>query len=178
MLLIIFYSIFSLIEIFCIIKFTKRNKVMAKESIASYISTSAFLLILYIYKINVPKYMIILFLLTITINTFFGRYLNLYNKSKKFDRYLHAFGSFSFTILAYTILIDIFNEDIESKLFSSIIIFSIGMTLGTIFEISEFLSDKLKKTRHQHGLTDTDTDMIYNLIGSVIAAVYLVVFII
>lgn len=172
------FIVYSIFEVISLIEFVKRkNKSLVKELIVSYVLTSVFLLLLYFFKISVPKYMIILFLLTLVMNTFFGYYFNLYIKTKTFDRYLHAFGSFTSSILAYTIIIDVFNEAIDSEVFSAIIVFSLGMTLGTIFEIIEFTSDKLKKTKHQHGLTDTDFDMIFNMIGAVIAAVYSILFI-
>lgn len=176
--IVISFIVYSVIEIISLIEFVKRkNKALVKESIISYILTSAFLLLLYFYKINVPKYMIILFLLTLLMNTFLGYYFNLYIKTKTFDRYLHAFGSFSFSILAYSIITDVFNEAIDSNIFAAIIVFSLGMTLGAIFEIIEFISDKSRNTKHQHGLADTNYDLIFNMIGSVIASVYSVIFI-
>ncbi len=172
------FAIFTIFEIVCLREFVKRrNKALVSEVIVSYVLTSALLLWLYFDNVSVPKYMIILFLLCLVMNTFLGYYLNLYNESKTFDRYLHAFGSFSFSILAYSILSDVFNQTFDSDLFAGIIVFSLGITLGTIFEIIEFISDKSRNTKHQHGLADTDYDMIFNMIGSVIAAVYVVLFI-
>lgn len=121
--------------------------------------------------------MIVLYLITLLMNTFLGYYLNLYIKTKTFDRYLHAFGSFSFSILAYSIITDVFNEAIDSDIFAAIIVFSLEMILGAIFEITEFISDKCRNTKHQHGLADTNYDIIFNMISSVNAAWYSVLFI-
>ena len=82
-----------------------------------------------------------------------------------------------FSILTYTIITDVFNEAIESDAFATIIVFSVGVTLGALFEIKEFISDNCIKTNQQHGLTDTNYDVVFNVIGSLIASVYSVVFI-
>ena len=175
---IIWFIFFSVFEIISLMGFIKRNdKILIKETLISYFMISAFLLLTYLFNINIPKYMIILTLITIVGDTFLGNFLDLYNKSKTFDRYLHAFGAFSFSLLAYAVIIAVTGQVINSILFGAVLVFACGMTLGAIFEISEFISDKIKKTNHQHGLEDTDYDMIFDLIGSVIAAAFSAIFI-
>jgi len=48
----------------------------------------------------------------------------------------------------------------------------LGITLGTLFEIVEFAFDYFSKSsKNQHGLADTDVDMIFNVFGAVIAGI-------
>jgi hypothetical protein len=61
-----------------------------------------------------------------------------------------------------------------SKVYVSIFIATIGISLGCILEIFEFISDsnsKPNEQRNQHGPVDTDFDLISNVIGSAIAGV-------
>ena len=61
-----------------------------------------------------------------------------------------------------------------SKVYICIFIATIGISLGCIFEILEFILDsnsKPNEQRNQHGPIDTDFDLISNVIGSVIAGV-------
>jgi hypothetical protein len=57
------------------------------------------------------------------------------------------------------------------KLYAAIFVFALGITIGTVFEIIEFVFDKSKHTKMQKNLKDTDVDMVFNVIGSVFAAV-------
>lgn len=176
--MIIWFIIFSVFEVISLMGFIKRNdKILINETLLSYLLISAFLLCIYLFNLAIPKYMIILALVTIVGHTFLGNLLNLYFKSKTFDRYLHAFGTFSFSLLAYAFIIVITGQVITSILFGAIIVFAFGMALGVIFEILEFISDKTKKTYHQHGLQDTDYDMLFDFIGSLIAAIFSAIYI-
>jgi hypothetical protein len=61
-----------------------------------------------------------------------------------------------------------------SKVYICIFTATIGISLGCILEIFEFIMDsnsKPNKQRNQHDLADTDFDLISNVIGSVIAGV-------
>jgi uncharacterized membrane protein YjdF len=60
---------------------------------------------------------------------------------------------------------------VTPKLYAAIFVFSVGITIGAIFEIIEFTFDKAKHTKMQKGLKDTDLDLIFDVIGSVAAAI-------
>ena len=170
------YIIFAIIMMICLIGFMKRkDKILIHETITSFIAMSVFLYLEIYLKYEIPTYIIALCLLTIVLNKFGGCLLMLYYKSKTYDRYLHALGAFSFALLAYKTLIAFSGEIIESSVFKATIVFSLGMALAGSFEISEYLSDRFRKTREQHGLKDTDFDLIANFVGSVIAAIFAVI---
>ncbi len=130
-----------------------------------------------IFNIDIPDYTIILVFLTIIGHFFIGQYLNYYNKSKRYDRYLHAFGTFSFAIFLYCLILAFINPAVNSNILASIFVFTIGLSIGLIFEIIEFIIDISKKKdtnkpHSQRGLMDTDLDMVYDIIGSFVAAVF------
>ena len=103
--------------------------------------------------------------------TIIGNYLKVYNTSKYYDRFLHALGSFSFSLFYYSILTKTTTLTIEPKFYISIFVASIGISLGCIYEIYEFISDSIIKSNNQHGLKDTNFDLISDVIGSIIAGI-------
>lgn len=169
---IICYIIVSLLCIFAIAKlFGKETKEYAKSALSTYIVYTLIFLAVWIFKITVPSYTLLLTMATILLACFFGHYLGGYTRSKTFDRYLHAFGAFSFSLLTYCILRH-FIETGSSKIFQALFIFTIGNTLGVIFELIEASHDAKNPIKSQKGLKDTDMDMLFNLIGSFLAGIF------
>ena len=114
-----------------------------------------------------------LLIITITSHDFFGEYLNFYTNVTYFDKFLHMFGAFSFALVAFELLSHFINiSTSKPKLLTFIIVLLLGISLGTIFELQEFLLDIITKGRNQGGLIDTDVDMFHNLIGSVLAGLF------
>lgn len=111
----------------------------------------------------------IMVILTIILHNFFGEYLNLYNSPVIFDKPLHFFGTFAFSLFIYSILTKIIDTKNIPKLFIFIFIISLGISLGTCFEIAEFLSDSVLKTNCQKGLIDTDLDLVFDILGAILA---------
>lgn len=180
--LIICYGIVSALCIFSTVKlFQSKKKEYAKSALAVYIFYTAIFLAVWFLKIAVPPYLLLLTMLTVLGACFFGHYLDLYTKSKTFDRYLHGFGSFSFALLTYSILVH-YIEAGGSLLFRALFVFLVGNTLGVFFELIEMRHDKktTQKRREkpknaelsQKGLMDTDMDMLFNLFGSALAAIF------
>lgn len=173
--ILISFGIVSALCIFSVVKlFTKKKKVFANSALSTYLFYTVIFLALWVFNIKVPPYQLLLTMLTVLGACFLGHYLECYTKSKTFDRYLHAFGSFSFSLLTYSIL-NHFIVTGGSLLFRALFIFLIGNTLGVFFELVEMHHDKkikLKNVKSQKGLKDTDTDMLFNLFGSVLAAVF------
>jgi len=56
-------------------------------------------------------------------------------------------------------------------LFIFLIVTAIGISLGTIFELLEFILDLILKEKNQFGLIDTDWDLFYDLIGALFAGI-------
>ena len=104
-------------------------------------------------------------------NNFIGEYLNVYNTSKYFDRFLHAFGSLSFALYNYSILDKLSMHTITPKYYIPIFVAAIGISLGCIYEIYEFVLDSITNSKNQHGLKDTNFDLISDIIGSSIAGI-------
>lgn len=180
--IIISYCIFSALCIFSIVKlFHKRKKASAKSALSVYIFYTLIFLAIWVLKITVPSYLLLLTMLTALGACFIGHYLEYYTKSKTFDRYLHGFGSFSFSLLTYCILVH-YTESGGSLLFRAIFVFLIGNTLGIIFELIEMSHDKKASQKRQEklknneksqkGLKDTNMDILFNLIGSVLAGIF------
>ena len=115
----------------------------------------------------VPGFVITCSVLTIIGHTFIGGFLDIYHKSISFDRYLHLFGSFSFSLLLFSFC-DI--NAIAWGFYRFLFVSMLGNTLGIIFEIGEYFRDTFTQMpKCQHGLADTDLDIIFNFIGAVIA---------
>ena len=172
--IIISFSIISALCIFSVIKLFARGDIpYGKEALSTYIFYTIYFVAIWISRITIPSYILLLSMLTILGACFLGHYLGGYTKSRTFDRYLHAFGSFSFSLLTYCTLNNFINTG-SSKLFQSVFIFCVGNTLGVFFELMEMCHDISKKEepKTQKGLRDTGMDMIFNLIGSSLAAIF------
>lgn len=170
-LLIINIIIISLFQIYLVMSYLFKKKWgMFLSSLATY--TIIILLLLYEYysNLNIAGFIITCSLISVISHSFIGEYLNLYHSSKHYDRYTHLFGSFSFSLLSYSILNSI--SVLASKnwivfLFTMLL----GISIGVFYEIIEYLHDclKNKKIVCQHGLTDTNVDLIFDVFGSIIA---------
>lgn len=123
-------------------------------------------------NLKIQNYIRILVLATALIHNIFGQYFHLYKTTKWFDKALHVFGTFSFTLLSYSI-IKLFSRILEeSKVIAFIIIISIGITLGAFLENIEFALDKVMKTNNQHGMNDINYDLIFNVLGAALAGIF------
>ncbi|NSB40695.1 putative membrane protein YjdF [Clostridium saccharoperbutylacetonicum] len=112
-----------------------------------------------------------LVLISIIGNNFIGDYMDLYNSTKHYDRFLHALGSFSFALFFYSILDKLVLHITSPKYYVSIFVATIGISLGCIYEIYEFILDSTLNYNNQHGLKDTNFDLLSDVIGSIIAAI-------
>ncbi len=111
-------------------------------------------------------------IITLLSNSFLGDYLGLYYSSAYFDKALHIFGSFSFSIFIFSIFLGKGHFKGVSKTFIFISILLIGSFIGTMFEIGEFICDQIFQMKNQNGLVDTDLDMICNTVGAAIAGIF------
>ena len=171
-LLLIMTIIFSIFILFTSIAFSNKKKYdFLIENIVTYISYLIFLITQHKLKFHVSIFIILLVLITFIGNSFIGNYLNVYNTSKHYDRFLHALGSFSFSLFCYSILTKTTTLTIQPKFYISIFVASIGISLGCIYEIYEFFSDSTIKSNNQHGLKDTNFDLISDVIGSILAGI-------
>ncbi len=168
---IVFFIAYALIEAFIIYSFAiQKNKLLLQATLTSSLLFFLYVLADIFFGIDVSKLILVLVMISIFIQTFFGYYKNLFMRSMVFDRYLHAYGSFSYALFFYSLIDKILKPVITPKLYAVIFVFVLGIAIGAVFEIIEFLFDKTKHTKMQKNLKDTDLDMIFNVIGSALAA--------
>lgn len=172
-LFILSFLLLTIADIYTAIKFhQKKLNLYFKSVLLSYGLLCLFLLAAYFFDIVIPYYIWILVIVSIFAHTFMGYYLDFYNRSRTvFDRILHAFGTFTSSLFFYTFLANI-TEAGGSKLFRAVFVAALGIAIGSIFENLEFMVDKKQHTKTQRGLKDTNTDMVANLIGGIVAAVF------
>lgn len=127
------------------------------------------------YNLQLNNYIRIISIITILAHSILGRYFNFYNTRPSFDILLHTFGTYSFSLFAYSLISQIFPNYHRSNHYIFIFVITLGISLGTIFEIIEFLFDILinSSTKHQNGLIDTNLDLIADSFGAIIAALHL-----
>lgn len=159
-------------QIFMMISYILRKK---KEkfwgSLILYAVVMAFLIYEHYSSMKIPELILTCFVITVLGHSFVGKYLEVYYTSEVYDRYLHLLGSFSFSLVAYAVIDYLLRPGTESVIYKSVFVMTIGVTLGAFFEIAEFVHDIYfpKKIRSQHGLEDTDFDLIFNTVGAFIA---------
>jgi uncharacterized membrane protein YjdF len=164
--------LFCLIHLYLTVHFARKKQKLSRNSgITALIFYIVLLPAAKIFDIAIPYYALILSLAAVFLHNFFGYYLNLYQKSQVFDRYLHVFGAFAFALLMFFILNGILDYG-GSRLFLALYVMLLGMTVGSLFELFEYLMDRIKASEMQKGLKDTNTDMLCNLLGSFAAAVF------
>jgi hypothetical protein len=119
------------------------------------------------YNLYMNNYVRAIAMFTTASDSFFGHFLQLYITSSVFDKLLHLFGSYSFSLFAYVLVIQM-QRPVTSKLFNFILVFSLGLSLGVLYEITEFLGDTFTRPAipAQTSLLDTDLDLISDIIGS------------
>jgi VanZ family protein len=113
-------------------------------------------------------------LVTVLSNSYLGEYLGLYYTPAYFDKVLHIFGTFSFSVFIFSIAEKkgCFQGIRRSLIF--IFILFLGNFIGTIFEIGEFICDLIFKSTNQNGNVDTNVDMICNMLGAALAGIYII----
>ncbi|AGK96997.1 hypothetical protein [Clostridium pasteurianum] len=112
---------------------------------------------------------------------FFAQYLGeikqFYNKFWWWDLFLHAtFGGYAVIIALYLIQETIRKKQEITKqrftLLNAIFAFNFSITLGTLWEMFEFIGDYLFKTNMtQGGLEDTSTDLLVNILAAFITSI-------
>lgn len=113
-------------------------------------------------------------LLTIIAHNVIGEYLYAYERSSYFDKFLHLFGTFSFALFTYSIAKDFITVRTSRPfLFTFLLVSALGLSLGTLFELAEFSLDVIFSEHNQRSLIDTNLDIIFDLIGTCVAAFYL-----
>ncbi len=126
------------------------------------------------YRVTLPFELDLLVTLMIFLHTFMGEGLGFYSKYWVFDNVLHLFGSGVSALLAFIITFSLHYTGKLRLTYPLIGLFTVtfSMALGGMWEILEFSVDTLFNKTTQHGLTDTMSDLIYDLLGGCIAAAF------
>lgn len=170
-----FFYIHALIvssaQCYLTVQYSKRKLFgKAASGLLTWLLVTSFLFYDYYAGVNVPVFIVTGSIISVIGHTLLGNYLDYYHKSRIYDRGLHLFGAFSFSLLAFSILNNAVAPFDGSEFYASLTVITLGISIGTFFEIIEFIHDSVsKKTKCQHGLVDTDFDMIFNVLGSLAA---------
>ncbi|WP_297424927.1 hypothetical protein [Clostridium sp.] len=117
-----------------------------------------------------PSSFQIVSLIFILLAQYFGEFLQFYTKFSWWDLFLHgSFGCYAVITILHLIQGIITNENGVTKkrfiIFSGILAFCFAITLGTLWEIFEFLGDYFFKTDMTNGsLQDTITDLMVKVV--------------
>lgn len=165
---------YTLLEVLSIVLLARKRKLKyIAESIFVYAALAVFLFFEYTDIFHTKVYILIAVIATVVLHTLVGEAFDLYHKSKSFDFWLHLLGAFAFALLIYSVINNAFKPPALPRLYVAIYVTALGTALGALFEILEFIGDITGKSPlpSQHGLRDTDTDLIANTIGAVLAGV-------
>jgi uncharacterized membrane protein YjdF len=170
-------TIFILFQVITLIGLASNAKYIYIHDV---VITSIFILIFNCikkrYKVRVNNYIYAITLLSIVSHTFLGEWLGLYIKSNFFDRIQHIFGTYALTLYIYSFI----NERLGKTYTPSrelIDILALGIALGAILEILEFIADLLLKPQmpYQPSIMDTDLDLIFDVFGAFVAVIHVYV---
>ena len=177
--IVIMFAIVLVLNIYAIVKlnkYEKKRQAHAKPALSATVLYSLVFIAVWIFDLPVPSSVLLFSMSAILINCFFGHYKGWFDRSRVFDRYLHAFGAFSFALLTYCIIRGIADTG-GSDIFLAIFVFTLGNTLGAVFELIEAAHDAKKDVKLQRGLKDTNMDMLFDFFGSVLAGLFAYIFI-
>lgn len=143
-----------------------------KDVVLTIIVAALYIFIEARYSIYVSSYVRICAILLISAHNFTGKYLDFYLTSTFFDKVLHVFGTYTAVLFFFSIMSQLMEISFNSKINKFVFLVLLGVSLGAIFEILEFAADVLLNPRipNQADLTDTNLDMISDLIGALAAA--------
>lgn len=168
----VLYVVFLITQGFITYRFIKTgNKMYFKSVLITNILFGLYVVTEEIFDIGIPYLIRCLVIIALFIHTFLGYFKDLYTRSQTFDRYLHSYGSFSYALFFYSLLLQLMEVSATPKLFSAFMVVFTGITVGALFEIIEYFIDMKMAVKTQRCLKDTDVDLICDVIGSVAAGV-------
>jgi len=166
---------FILIQTACIIGLIiTDNSDYARVSISNLIFWLVYIILEFKLKWDIPLYIRIAVTLSILTNDVLGELFNLYVTSFLFDRVQHIFGTYSLTLWSFFIIQQFVQMKFIQKKLIIIFFIILSTSLGTFYEIFEFLQDELFKpvVKNQPSLLDTDLDLISDVTGGIIALIH------
>lgn len=122
------------------------------------------------YQLFMSTYVRVLVMVTFFLDAAFGYYFDLYVTSVVFDKFLHFFGAYTFSLFAYIFVAQLQGSSL-AKPVKFILVACLGLSLGAFYEIMEFIFDSISHADppSQPNLLDTDLDLTADLLGSLLA---------
>lgn len=119
------------------------------------------------------QYMDLMFTLLVVFNNLLGLAFDFYHTVPGWDIATHYTTSLFLAVSALILMQkgypQLLTQAPKPLVVTAVILFSLG--LGGLWEIGEFLSDFLRATDFQHGLTNTMQDLIVDLVAGIVVGV-------
>lgn len=125
------------------------------------------------HDLYVPNYVRTAVMMAIFMDGFFGYYLAYYITSTVFDKLLHIFGTYAFSLFAFVIIMQRLRLGLPPW-FCGLFIILLGISQGVMYEIAEFMVDSWGNPilPGQPSLEDTNLDLIGDTVGALLAALH------
>lgn len=167
-------AFFLIAQIILMLGLTEKGYLNYVRSVT--VTTGFWLLYLFLeakYGLYMHNYVRVAMVLTLLSDGFFGYYLNLYATSVIFDKILHIFGTYAFSLFAYVLTVQLLTHPVKRS-FKYILVFCLGLSMGAFYEVLEFLTDAISQPvpPSQPSLLDTDLDLISDIIGANLSATH------
>lgn len=119
---------------------------------------------------QLPNLFDLLFVLAALVNAG-GWAFDLYNQPGPYDEIAHAFTIFSLTLaLGFLVFGSVISSLHPHRMLFVVIIASLGIAVGALWEVVEWLSDIVLPQQIISGLDDTITDIILDSLGAIAAS--------
>lgn len=119
---------------------------------------------------RLPTLFDLLFVLAALINAG-GWAWDLYNQPGPYDEIAHCFTIFAFTLaFGYLLFERMMASFYDHRVLFIVVIASLGIALGALWEVGEWLADFVTPKQIVSGLDDTISDLILDSAGAVVAA--------
>lgn len=124
------------------------------------------------FRITLPLSLDLFITVALFLHIFFGEILRYYDHHWYFDKLMHFYGTGLIALMAF---VTVFTFHWSKKIILSLpliayftVIFS--MAIGTFWEMGEFAIDKIFGRNTQYSLENTMWDLVFNLVGGLVAA--------
>jgi hypothetical protein len=119
---------------------------------------------------KLPNIFDLIFMIAALINAG-GWTWDLYNQPGPYDEIAHFFTVFAITLaFGYLLYRELMESFYNHRIMFVLTIASLGIALGTLWEIAEWLADFVVAKQIVSGLFDTETDLILDCAGALLAA--------
>ena len=167
--------LFILIQTICIIElFTENSFDYMRMAIGNLAFWLIYILVEFKNKWKIPLYVRFVTIISILSNDVMGDLLHMYVSSVIFDRLQHVFGTYALSLWSFFVIQQLIEIKFTQKKFLIIFFLCLSVSLGTFYEILEFLLDEFTHpaVKNQPSLLDTNLDLIADLTGGILALVH------